>query len=76
MSCILVCYDNGKSSGWERKGSTVANGSPALFEHEHVPSKFIYVKKSACYRLMMRDFLILTLYVPLFYVEFGRIHCP
>lgn len=56
MSCILVCYDNGKSSGWDRKGSTVANGSPALFKHKHVPSKFIYVKKSACYRLMMRDF--------------------
>ena len=55
MSCILVCYDNGKSSGWERKGSTVANGSPALFKHKHVPSKFIYSKESTYYRLMMRD---------------------
>ena len=40
MSCTLV-FDNGKSSGWERKGSTVASGSPALFEHTHVPSKCI-----------------------------------
>lgn len=49
MSRILVCYDNGKSSGWERIGSTVANESPALFEHKHVPSKFIYVKTSTYY---------------------------
>ena len=54
MNCTLV-FDNGKSSGWERKGRTVANGSPALFKHKHVPSKFIYVKKSTYYRLMMRD---------------------
>ena len=49
MSSTLVCCANGKSSGWERKGSTVANGNPALFEHKHVPSKFIYVKKSTYY---------------------------
>ena len=42
MSCILVCCDNGKSSGWERKISTVANGSPALFKHKLVSSKFIF----------------------------------
>ena len=54
MSCTLV-FDNGKSSGWERKGSTVANGSPALLKHKRVPSKFIYVKESTYYRLMMRD---------------------
>ena len=44
MSCTLV-FDNGKSSGWERKGSTVASGNPVFFKHKYVPSKFIYVKK-------------------------------
>ena len=48
MSCTLV-FVNGNRSGWERRESTVASGSPALFEHKHVPSKFIYVKKSTYY---------------------------
>ena len=65
MSCTLV-FDNGKSSGWERKGSTVASGNPVFFKHKYVPSKFIYVKKST-YRPFYRygghiEFIILKEY--------------
>ena len=34
-----------------------AGGIPALFKRKHVSSKFIYVKKSKYYLLMMRLYL-------------------